>query len=125
MRTIDDINRYLTIVGKEYEEVSEGVWLLRLGEPGLGLFIRWNPPVVEFLMNICKIPNKNREEFYATLLRWNATDLLHGSYGLDGDSVIMDCALQVENLDFNEFEAAIDSMEIAVTQHLPKIKEFF
>ena len=43
---------------------------------------------------------------------------MHGSYGLEGDHVVLTDALELENLDFNEFEASFDSITLALASHL-------
>jgi hypothetical protein len=52
------------------------------------------------------------------LLELNARDLVHGAYGLEGDKVVLTDTLELENLDFNEFEASFDSITLALAQHL-------
>lgn len=59
-----------------------------------------------------------RTDLFQKLLEFNASDLLHGSYGLEGDHIVLTDALELENLDFSEFEASFDSMTMALAQHL-------
>ena len=44
------------------------------------------------------------------LLEFNARDLVHGSYGIEGDHVVLTDALELTDLDFSEFEASVDSL---------------
>jgi hypothetical protein len=50
------------------------------------------------------------------LLELNATDLLHGSYGIDGDAVVLTEALELSHLDFEEFLASYESMTLSLTR---------
>ena len=59
-----------------------------------------------------------RSELLRELLELNARDLVHGAYGLEGDKVVLTDTLELENLDFNEFEASFDSITLAIAQHL-------
>ncbi len=43
---------------------------------------------------------------------------MHGSYGLEGDHVVLTDTLELENLDFSEFEASFDSITLALASHL-------
>lgn len=124
MRTVEDIERYLGMTAPGYEKVGEGTWVVRLQPGNVPLVVRYDPPVVVFQMKILPLPTKDREAFMAMLLRFNATDVVHGAYGLDGNDVVLDCALQVENLDLNEFNAAIDSFEIVWDQHREQLARF-
>ena len=53
-----------------------------------------------------------------TLLELNATDLVHGAYGLEGDEVILVDALELQDLDYSEFQASLESLSLAVTSHV-------
>ena len=44
--------------------------------------------------------------------------------GVEGDSVIITDALQVENLDYNEFAATIDDIALAVASHHGRLAKF-
>ena len=48
------------------------------------------------------------------LLELNATDLLHGSYGIEQDAVILTEALELSHLDYEEFLAAYEGMTLAL-----------
>ena len=46
------------------------------------------------------------------------------AYGLEADSVVIVHALEMENLDLNEFQAVIDDMSMAVAKHQPNLSRF-
>ena len=50
--------------------------------------------------------------------------MVHGAFGLEGDAVVIVHALELENLDFNEFQAVIDDMSMAVAKHQPSLAHF-
>ena len=43
--------------------------------------------------------------------------MVHGAFGLEGDTVVVVHALELENLDLNEFQAVVDDMSMAVGKH--------
>jgi hypothetical protein len=45
--------------------------------------------------------------------------MVHGAFGIEGDAVVIVHALELENLDFNEFQAVVDDMTMAVSKHRP------
>ena len=47
---------------------------------------------------------------------------MHGSYGLEGDHVVLTDTLELENLDFSEFEASFDSITLALASHLDRAR---
>ncbi len=52
-----------------------------------------------------------------TLLEFNAADLIHGAYGLDGNDIVLTDTLQLQDLDFSEFQASLDSITVALSSH--------
>ena len=42
---------------------------------------------------------------------------LHGAFGIENNAVVLVGALEIENLDRNEFQAIIDSFSLALTTH--------
>ena len=50
--------------------------------------------------------------------------MVHGAFGLEGETVVVIHALELENLDLNEFQAVVDDMSMAV-QTLPQPRPFF
>ena len=58
------------------------------------------------------------------LLELNATDLVHGSYGIEDESIVMTEALELSHLDFEEFLAAYESITLALASHLRELGSF-
>ena len=84
-------------------------------------------PVLVFRVKLMEVPQQSgahREELFRTLLELNATEMMHGAYGVEGDSVGICDALQLENLDFNEFAATIDDISLAVASHMGRLAKF-
>ena len=124
----EDLEAFIDRLGAEGvqgREVDEGLWLLSSGEHGPEVAIHHNPPVVVLRVRVMKLPDgTKRPDLYRHLLELNATDLVHGSYGVDGDDVVLTDALELENLDFNEFQASFDSMTMALASHLSTLAPF-
>jgi hypothetical protein len=64
------------------------------------------------------VDEPRRRELFRQLLEFNARDLVHGSYGLEGDHIVLTDALELADLDFSEFEASFDSITLALATHL-------
>lgn len=102
------------------EEVEAGLWVLRGEGDGAQIVVNYAPPVVVFRVNVMELPADpdKRTELMQRLLELNVTDLVHGSYGIEGSAVVLTGALELENLDFTEFQATIDSINLALGSHL-------
>ena len=122
MKSVEDIESYLMRMGLAYEKMQPGIWVLKTdGTPldGTPLVVSIAGPVVAFRLKVMDVPPPGpaREELFRKLLSLNTTDMIHGAYGLEGDAVVVVHALELENLDLNEFQAVVDDMSMAVAKH--------
>jgi hypothetical protein len=128
MKTAADIQDFLIKLELPYEEPREGTFVIQ-GHDGLDtIVITLAGPVLVFRVKLMEVPRarpgSDREELFRTLLELNATEMMHGAYGVEGDSVVICDALQLENLDFNEFAATIDDISLAVASHMGRLAKF-
>ena len=100
-------------------EIEPNLWLVRTPEDA-EVVVHYAPPVVILRVRVMELPasEPRRGELFRQLLEYNARDLVHGSYGLEGDHVVLIDTLELEDLDFSEFEASFDSMTLALASHL-------
>jgi hypothetical protein len=61
-------------------------------------------------------------DLYRCLLELNATDIVHGAYGIEEGELILSDTLELENLDFEELQASVESLQYAASSHLNRIK---
>ena len=124
MRTAADIQSYLLKLELPHEEPREGTWIVK-GLDGLdSMVVTLAGPVAVFRVKLMDIPHRHREELFRTLLELNATEMMHGAYGIEGESVVIMDALQLENLDYNEFAATVDDITLAVASHHGRLAKF-
>lgn len=118
MKTAEDIESYLIKVGIPYEQLKPGIWLLKM-EGTENFLISIAGPVVVFRVKVMDLPASDRERLFRTLLALNTSEMVHGAFGLEGDSVVIVHALELENLDMNEFQAVIDDISMAISKQYP------
>lgn len=128
MVTRDDIQSWLDRLEGGNLEVSEmqpGMWIARTPE-GAEVVVSLAEPVVILRVRVMQKPtgNEARADLYRQLLEFNARELVHGSYGLEGDHVVLTDTLELENLDYSEFEASFDSMTLALASHFTALAPF-
>jgi predicted nucleic acid-binding protein len=122
MITSDDIESYLLTMGVSFETVKDGFWIVQEDEfEGAKIVIAFSDPIVTFRVKLADVPKAGREELFAHLLRLNAEEMVSGAYALEGDNIVVVETLQAANLDLNEFEAAIDTLIFAITEHYPAL----
>jgi hypothetical protein len=106
-------------------EIEPGLWVLQTAD-GAECVVHYNPPVVVLRVRVMEPPTggDRRADLYRRLLELNARELVHGSYGLEGDHVVLTDTLELENLDFNEFQASYDSIMIALATHVGALAQY-
>jgi hypothetical protein len=119
MKSAEDVESYLLRMGVPYETVKPGFWVVKTD--GAPLAVSLAGPVVAFRVKVADLPKSGREELYRTLLALNTTEMVHGAFGLEGDTVVVIHALELENLDLNEFQAVVDDMSMVLAKNLPTL----
>jgi hypothetical protein len=126
--TREDVVNFLNRMELDFEEVSEGMWLAYPGgtEGGTPVVLSYAPPLLVFRMKVLDLPSDVEKctQLYKRLLQANASDLVHAAYGLEEDDVILTESLELENLDFNEFQATIDSFGMAMATQMESLSAF-
>jgi hypothetical protein len=124
MVTREDLESFLIRMDAEYEEVDEGMYLVRPSTERLPIVLNYSPPLLLLRMKVMDLPAENgNAELYRTLLELNATDVVHGAYGLEDGELILSDTLELSTLDFEEVQASVESIQLAASGHMPRIRE--
>jgi hypothetical protein len=102
------------------------MWRVTQEGLGAGLVVHFAPPVLVFRLKVMDLPGDEQRcaGLYRRLLELNATDLMHAAYGLEEGDVILTGAFPLENLDYNEFQAAVDSVQVALATHMEPLAAY-
>ncbi len=128
MITREDIQSFLDRLdggGLTVMEIEPNLWLARTPDDA-EVVVHFAPPVAILRVRVMELPGSEprRNELFRQLLEYNARELVHGSYGLEGDHVVLTDTLELENLDFSEFEASFDSITLALASHLATLAPY-
>lgn len=130
MVTREDIEAFLDRLsadGATHQEVEPGLWVVKPGGAlDFDVVVTHNPPVVVLRVKVMALPADATDAaaLNRRLLELNATDLLHGAYGIEGDAVVLTEALELAHLDFEEFLASYESLTLSLTTHLRELAAF-
>ncbi|MDR0707236.1 MAG: YbjN domain-containing protein, partial [Treponema sp.] len=114
----EKIEQYLINLMVTYREIDKNLWLVEDEENYLEeVAIMRADPLVVMRAAVMDAPEENKEEFFALLLKLNATDLVHGAYALDQGKVILIDTLEYDTMDLQEFRASLDAFSLALSQH--------
>ena len=127
MRTVKDVEAYLGRLNRRFEPVEgqEGTYLVRSDENMPPIALRVDAPLVVFRVHVGDVPKSDGDNnaLFRKLLQINAKSLVHSSFGLEDDRIVLVSALELENLDFNEVEAALDEIDMTLAQQVPVLIE--
>jgi hypothetical protein len=107
------------------KDLEPGLWLVKT-PGGAEVVLSYAPPVVILRVRVMELPRQEpgRSELFRQLLELNVKDLVHGSYGLEGDHVVLTDTLELEDLDYSEFEASFDSITLALASHYASLAPY-
>ena len=130
MLTKDDIETFLnrlSATGATHSEVEPGFWIVRPSpESDLSLAVNYSPPVVLLRIDVMTLPADPAHTATLTrrLLELNASDLLHGSYGIQDQQIVLTEALELSALDYEEFLASYESMTLSLASHMRELSSY-
>lgn len=126
MVTIEDIEGFLLRLEIAYEEIEEGMWLVGDSREVGPVVVHLVSPLLLLRVEVMDVPQDDELQrgLFRTLLELNATDLVHGAYGLDGNEIVLTDALELADLDFSEFQASLDSVMVALSSHYQTLSQY-
>ena len=108
-----------------YQNEKDGIFCIENEADGIkNLIIGVAPPIIILEQYIFTLKNDDKDVF-KSLLKKNR-DIIHGAFVLDeeGKKVIFRYTMQIENLDMNEFEGALNSLGLLLSEYYEQIIEF-
>jgi len=119
----EDLESYLIRMDLEFEEVDEGMYLVQPANDGAQVVVHHTPPLLVVRLKVMTLPEgQELGELFQNLLVWNATDVVHGAYGIEEGDLVLTDTLELETLDFPELQASLESMQMAAASHYDTIK---
>jgi len=130
--TREDIEGFLDRLAAEgasggHSEIEPGLWVVKpTGSLDVDVVVNYSPPVVILRVKVMNVPANGPAAAKLTrrLLELNATDLVHGSYGLERESIVLSEALELAHLDYAEFQSAYEGMTLALAAHLKELATY-
>jgi hypothetical protein len=126
VKSREELEVYFRRLGLRYESLEDGTFLVGVTPGQSPVAVRLEPPVVVLQVSIGQAPTGDLARdarLFRRLLELNASDLLHAAYGLHGSRIVLSAALAADNLDLNEIEATLADMGMALSKHVPGLRE--
>jgi hypothetical protein len=121
----EDLESFLIRMDLQFEEVDEGMYLTRGEEDGPPVVVHYADNLLLIRMKVMDMPeeDENSLKLYRTLLELNATEVVHGAYGIEDGDLILSDTLELETLDFHELQASMESISLAAATHMERIRD--
>jgi len=107
------------------EDRSEELFVVEKDNTGIvNMVVDCEDPILVFEQFLFEIKNESLD-MYKELLVKNR-DIVHGAFVLneEGNKVLFRDTLQIENLDLNEFQATLNSLEILLSEYADQLIDF-
>jgi len=125
MTAADRIEGYLVKLALSFQKPAPGTWVVSDSELGLeNLVVFLSEPLVIMRTQVMQVPTSAKDRLFEELLRFNATDMVHGAYAVDGTNVIIIDTLEADTMDIEEFKASIDAIGLALAQHYRPLSKY-
>ncbi len=124
MVTREDLESFLIRMDVDYEELEEGMFLVQSKTGGAPMVVHHSPPLLLVRLKVTDLPEHDTGFFdlYKRLLVLNASDVVHGAYGIEDGELILSDTLELETLDYHELVSSAESIALAASSHLEQIK---
>ena len=127
MRSVNDVEAYLGKMNRQFSPVDDqpGTFLVRGGDNMPATALRVDPPLVVLRVHVGDIEGNDQANagMYKKLLQLNAKSLVHTSFGVEDNKIVLVAALELENLDYNELAAALDEIDVTLAQQVEGLAE--
>jgi len=127
MRSVNDVEAYLGKMNRRFEPVDDqpGTFLVHGGTNMPPTALRVDPPLVVLRVHVGDVEGNDSAngELFRKLLTLNARSLVHASFGIEDSRIVLVSALELENLDYNELEAALDEIDVTLAQQVASLAE--
>lgn len=126
MVTREDVEGYLVRMELPFHELEEGLWVVGESQELAPVFVNYAPPLLVVRVEVMDAPDEEelRNGLFRELLELNATDLVHGAYGLDGNEIVLSDTLQLGDLSFGELQASLESILLALRSHYETLSRY-
>ena len=122
----NSIEKFMLDMNLSFQEIAENTWMIEDEFTHIdNIVVQLSEPILLFRVKLMEIPVQNTENFFKKLLELNSSDLVHGAYALEGNNVVIVDTLETDNINANEFQATIDSITMALTQHYELLSNYF
>ena len=122
-----NVEKYILDTGYsiKYKSKEEGIFVIEnLADGVQNLIVGVAAPVLIFEQYLFTLQADSVQVFKGLLMK--NRDIIHGAFALteDGSKVIFRYTLQIHNLDFNEFDAALNSLSLLLSEYSEQLIQF-
>lgn len=122
---VQDVEALLIRLDRKFERVDDTTVLVPLAPHQPPAALKMSDPVLVAQVEMGAVPETDdaKLRMFQKLLELNGSALVHASYALAQDSVVLMAALELVSIDPNELEAVLSDFELALAEHVPLLHQ--
>lgn len=126
-QNIEKVKAYIHALNMKivYSDSENGIFKVENVDDGIqNLIIGIAPPIIILEQYLFSFHSDNADMFKKLLQK--SRDMIHGAFVIndEGNKVLFRYTMQLENLDMNEFESAINSLSLMLSEYYQELIEF-
>jgi hypothetical protein len=123
--TPEEVEAQLDRLDRRYERLDDGTLLVRIGPGQAPAALRLSDPVLVVQVEFGPVPDDHEKQrlIFRKVLELNTSDLVHASYGVASDTLVLTAALELVSLDPNELEAVLSDFDLALSEHTGTLRQ--
>jgi hypothetical protein len=122
--SVKTIEKYLNMINAKYEKIDSSIWRIEYDKIP-NIIISFDPPILVVRLKLMEISETtDMPGLSKRLLELNSEQLISGAFALEDENIILVEVLQTENLDFNEFQAAIEGVSLTAVQNYKELSKY-
>ncbi|MBX3185318.1 MAG: CesT family type III secretion system chaperone [Polyangiaceae bacterium] len=121
--TTELLEGYLNKLDRPFERSEDGTYVIIVHRQAIALRVAQPVLVIQTEIGPVEADVAVQARVFRRLLELNASDLMHAAYAIEEDRIVLCAALELANLDFNELEAVLADMDLALSKHVPGLRQ--
>lgn len=122
MANSETIVSYFDKLGLAHHELGPEMWMVTDASGTVSnIVVHLDAPLVVFRVKVMDLPEGEHSALFRLMLELNASEMVHGAYGLEGNAIVIVDTLQSETLDEQELQGSVDALALAVNTHIPRL----
>ena len=118
-----DLELMLDKTNFPFKRLADNMWQVAIPTDDVhNMIVTLQDTLLVIRLKLKEVNAQADANFYKKLLQMNATDITHGAFAVENNSLILIDSLETENLDLNELAASIQAIAFTARNCYKELK---